>query len=111
MVETFAALAEPHRFQIVELLRTGALPVGDICDRLALPQPKVSKHLRVLKDAGVVAVEARAQQRLYQIEAARFRQLHEWLGNYRALWEERFAGIDGVLEELKRQQRKKGKKK
>ena len=64
MNATFAALGEPNRFRIVELLRAGPRPVNEIGDRLRLNQPQVSKHLRVLKAAGLVDVEARAQQRL-----------------------------------------------
>jgi len=64
MVETFAALAEPTRLSIVELLRDGPRPVNDIGERLRLNQPQVSKHLRVLKAAGLVDVQPRAQQRL-----------------------------------------------
>ena len=67
MVETFAALAEPNRFRIVELLRSGPRPVNDIGERLRLKQPQVSKHLRVLRGAGLVDVEPRAQQRLYAL--------------------------------------------
>jgi DNA-binding transcriptional ArsR family regulator len=106
MLATFAALAEPSRFRIVELLRGGARPVGEIVDRLSMQQPQVSKHLRVLKDAGLVGVEARAQQRLYQLRAVPLRELHDWLEDYRILWDERFAGLDDVIEDLKERERK-----
>ena len=69
VIETFAALAEPNRFRIVELLRSGARTVNEIGERLELNQPQVSKHLRVLKDAGLVDVEPRAQQRVYELRA------------------------------------------
>ena len=82
MLETFAALAEPNRFQIVELLRTGPHAVNDIGDRLRLNQPQVSKHLRVLKEAGLVAVEPRRQQRLYELRPEPLRELHEWLERF-----------------------------
>lgn len=97
MFLTFAALAEPNRLRIVELLRRGAQPVGSIVAALSLPQPQVSKHLRVLRDAGLVAVEPRAQQRLYQLRGEPLRQLQTWLDDYRWLWEERFAALDAVL--------------
>src|SRR4051812_48967866 len=100
MVETFAALAEPNRFRIVELLRAGPRPVGEIGEELCLRQPQVSKHLRVLKDAGLVDVRPRAQQRLYELRAARLRELHVWLEGYRALWDERFNHLAELLEEL-----------
>jgi DNA-binding transcriptional ArsR family regulator len=77
MTQTFAALAEPSRFRIVELLRSGPRAVNEIGQRLRLNQPQVSKHLRMLKEAGLVEVEARAQQRLYELRAAPLRQLHD----------------------------------
>ena len=86
MTETFAALAEPNRFRIVELLRGGPRAVNDIGERLQLNQPQVSKHLRVLKEAGLVEVQPRAQQRLYELRAERLRELQEWLERYRRLW-------------------------
>lgn len=101
MVETFAALAEPNRFRIVELLRGGPQPVGAIVERLALAQPQVSKHLKVLKDVGLVDVEARAQQRHYELRGAPLRELFDWLEDYRRLWDERMNGIDAVLDDLK----------
>jgi DNA-binding transcriptional ArsR family regulator len=93
MVGTFAALAEPNRFRIVELLRSGPRPVNDIGERLRLNQPQVSKHLRVLKEAGLVDVHPRAQQRLYALRATALQQLHVWL--------ERFEQLDELIEELK----------
>lgn len=101
MMETFAALAEPNRLRIVELLRTGPRPVGEIVERLDLAQPQVSKHLKVLRDAGLVDVEPRAQQRHYELRGAPLRELFDWLEDYRRLWDERFAGIDAVLDDLK----------
>lgn len=105
----FHALAEPNRLRIVELLRNGARPVGDIGERLKLRQPQVSKHLKVLKDAGLVDVQALAQQRLYELRAAPLKELNAWTERYRLLWEERFQQMDGVLEDLKKAQRDKEK--
>jgi len=102
VVETFAALAEPNRFRIVELLRGGPRTVNDIGDRLDLNQPQVSKHLRVLKAAGLVEVEPRAQQRLYELRAAPLRELHDWLERYRELWDARFKALDDLLEEMEK---------
>jgi DNA-binding transcriptional ArsR family regulator len=102
VIETFAALAEPNRLRIVELLRTGARPVGDIGTALHLAQPQVSKHLRVLKDAGLVHVEPRAQQRLYGLRAQPLRELDRWLDRYRALWAERMDQLDELVAELDR---------
>lgn len=111
MVETFAALAEPNRFRIVELLRSGPRAVNDIGERLELNQPQVSKHLRVLKEAGLVEVEARAQQRLYALRARPLRELHDWLERYRKLWDARFEEMDELIEELKEKEKVDGRKK
>ena len=100
MIETFAALAEPNRFRIVELLRVGARSVNEIGERLDIKQSQVSKHLRVLKEARLVEVEARAQQRLYGLRAEPLRELNDWLARYRDLWDERFRVLDGLLTEL-----------
>jgi DNA-binding transcriptional ArsR family regulator len=100
MVETFAALADPNRFRIVELLRSGPRSVTEIGDRLHLRQPQVSKHLRVLKQAGLVDVEPRAQQRVYELRGKPLRQLHDWLERYRKLWDARFEALDELLDEL-----------
>jgi len=106
MIETFAALAEPNRLRIVELLRGGPRAVGDIGVRLRLQQPQVSKHLRVLRDAGLVDVQPRAQHRLYELRGAPLREVHLWLEQYRSFWEARFQQLDGVLEDLKRREQK-----
>jgi DNA-binding transcriptional ArsR family regulator len=100
MVETFAALAEPNRFRIVELLRSGPYPVNAIGERLQLNQPQVSKHLRLLKEAGLVNVQPRGQQRLYELRPQPLRQLHHWLERYRQLWDARFEQLDEVIEDF-----------
>lgn len=110
MVETFAALAEPNRFRIVELLRAGPRPVNDIGDRLRLNQPQVSKHLRVLKDAGLVDVRPRAQQRLYELRGQPLRQMHDWLEGYRERWDARFEALDEVIEDIKAKEKADGRK-
>jgi DNA-binding transcriptional ArsR family regulator len=102
VVETFAALADPNRYRIFELLRAGPRPVNDIGVRLQLNQPQVSKHLRVLKQAGLVEVQPRAQQRLYEVRAESLRQLHEWLERYRQFWDARFDELDGLIEEIRK---------
>lgn len=110
MIETFAALAEPNRFRIVELLRSGPRGVNDIGDRLQLNQPQVSKHLRVLKEAGLVEMQPFAQQRLYELRAQPLRQLHGWLERYRELWEARFSQLDELIEELKKREKSDGRR-
>ena|ERR1700761_1727043 len=99
--KTLAALGEPNRFRIVELLRNGPKPVTGIQERLGLRQSQVSQHLRVLKDAGLVGVEPRAQQRLYGLKPKSIKQLHVWLERYRRVWEEQFEQLDALIDELK----------
>jgi DNA-binding transcriptional ArsR family regulator len=101
MTETFRALAEPNRFQIVEMLLNGPRPVGDLVDQLGLRQPQVSKHLRVLSAAGLVDVRVDAQRRIYALRPAPLQELEVWLDRYRQLWEENFMRLDALLEELK----------
>jgi DNA-binding transcriptional ArsR family regulator len=101
---TLAALGEPNRLRIVELLRAGPRPVNDIRVRLRLRQSQASQHLKVLKDVGLVEMEPRAQQRLYSLRAEPLKQLHDWLDRYRHIWEERFEELDKVVEELKRKE-------
>lgn len=107
MWQTFAALAEPNRLRIVDLLRSGPQPVLAISALLELRQPQVSKHLRVLKEAGLVAVTPEAQQRHYHLELAPLREFDRWLQAYRTLWEARFESLDEVLTELKTRDSKK----
>jgi DNA-binding transcriptional ArsR family regulator len=109
MMETLQALAEPHRFQIVELLRDGPRPVGDMVRRLGLRQPQVSKHLRVLSDAGLVDVRVDAQRRIYALRPAPLQELEVWIERYRRIWEVHFQRLDGVLEELKAKEKKHGR--
>ncbi len=101
MHETFSALGELNRYRIVELLRFGPRAVNEIGARLKLNQPQVSKHLRVLKDAGIVDVQPHAQQRLYKLRAEQLRAVADWLERYRQVWQARFAELDAVLEEIK----------
>jgi DNA-binding transcriptional ArsR family regulator len=111
METTLRALAEPNRFQIVELLLDGPQPVGEMVDRLGLRQPQVSKHLRVLSDAGLVDVRVDAQRRIYALRPAPLQELEVWLERYRRLWEDNFQRLDAVLEELKASELKVKKKK
>jgi len=111
MMATLRALAEPNRFQIVELLRDGPRPVGDMVHRLRLRQPQVSKHLRVLSAAGLVDVRVDAQRRIYALRPAPLQELEVWLEKYRRLWEDNFQRLDAVLEELKTGERKSKRKK
>ena len=111
MMETLQALAEPNRFQIVELLREGPRPVGDMVDRLGLRQPQVSKHLRVLSDAGLVDVRVDAQRRIYALRPAPLKELEAWIERYRRIWEANFQRLDAVLDDLKAKEKKRGRTK
>jgi DNA-binding transcriptional ArsR family regulator len=98
---TLSALAEPNRLQIVELLRAKPRAVGEIVERLGLRQPQVSKHLRVLSEAGLVEVRALAQQRIYSLRPEPFKELDVWLERYRRTVNERFDRFDDILREQK----------
>ncbi len=100
-METFRALAEPSRFQIVELLREGPRPVGDMVHRLRLRQPQVSKHLRVLSDAGLVEARVDAQRRIYALRPEPLQDLEVWLERYRRIWEGNFQRLDALLDQMK----------
>jgi len=106
MLETLKALAEPNRLHIVELLLDGPRPVGDMVQRLHLRQPQVSKHLRVLSDAGLVDARVDAQRRIYTLRTAPLQQLDVWLERYRQLWEQNFQRLDALLDEMKTSHRK-----
>lgn len=92
---TLSALAEPNRLRIIELLRDTPCSVGEIARRLLLRQPQVSKHLRVLNEVGFVGVRAKAQQRIYQLEARPFAELETWLETFKSLWESRYRQLGG----------------
>ncbi|HEX4206638.1 MAG TPA: metalloregulator ArsR/SmtB family transcription factor [Ktedonobacteraceae bacterium] len=100
MKTLWAALMEPNRFRIVELLRDGPLTVGEITRRLGLPQPQVSKHLKVLSEAAIVEIQPQANRRIYQLKREPFQELEAWLHSFRRLWEERFDRLDDYLQEL-----------
>jgi DNA-binding transcriptional ArsR family regulator len=108
---TLRALAEPNRFQIVELLRDGPRPVGDMVNRLGLRQPQVSKHLRVLSDAGLVEVRVDAQRRIYALRPAPLQELEAWLERYRRIWEASYQRLDALLDEMKAREKKRGRTK
>jgi DNA-binding transcriptional ArsR family regulator len=98
MALTFEVLAEPNRRRILDLLRGTERPVGDLVDALAISQPAVSKHLRVLRDAGLVEARIDAQRRLYRVRAEPLREIDEWLAPYRAMWASRLDDLERHLE-------------
>jgi DNA-binding transcriptional ArsR family regulator len=94
----FAVLAEPNRRRILDLLRIAERPVGDLVSELAVSQPAVSKHLRVLRDAGLVEVRADAQRRLYRVRTEPLQAIDEWLEPYRRVWEARLDDLERHLD-------------
>jgi len=98
---TLTALAEPNRLRIVELLRDRPRPVGEIAKRLRLRQPQVSKHLRVLSDAGLVDVRPVAQQRIYQLRTEPFNELDKWLETFRRSMTDRMGRLEDLISERK----------
>lgn len=101
LVQELAALqvlAEPRRLAILELLRDGERPVGELVAGLSLSQPAVSKHLRILRDAGLVEARVDAQRRLYRIRPEPLADLDEWLASYRKLWTSRLDRLEDHLE-------------
>jgi DNA-binding transcriptional ArsR family regulator len=100
MPVAFEALAEPHRRHIVELLRDGERPVGELVDALATSQPTVSKHLRVLRDAGLVVARTDAQRRLYRLRPEPLRELDDWLAPFRTQWGDRLDQLAAHLDTM-----------
>jgi DNA-binding transcriptional ArsR family regulator len=101
--DVFNAIGDAHRREILDALVGGEKAVGTIVDGLSLSQPQVSKHLRVLGDVGLVRSRADGRRRLYSLEPARLRPLHEWLVKYEQAWNERLERMDDYLKELQRQ--------
>nr|WP_225955584.1 metalloregulator ArsR/SmtB family transcription factor [Amycolatopsis lexingtonensis] len=102
--DTFNAVAEPRRRQILDVLRDGERSVGDLVDLLGLAQPQVSKHLRVLREVGAVDVRGDGRQRLYRLNGPALKPIHDWVRQYERTWAGRFDRMDDVLEELKKQE-------
>jgi DNA-binding transcriptional ArsR family regulator len=97
MSTTLQVIAEPRRQAILDLLRGGELPVGGLVEQLGISQPLMSKHLRVLKDAGLVQVRRDGQRRLYRISPEPLAEVDAWLAPYRALWS---ASLDRLEQHL-----------
>lgn len=94
----FEAVAEPSRRAILDILRVGERPAGDLVSALALSQPGVSKHLKLLREAGLVSVRADGQRRLYRLQPQGLKDLEAWLAPYRHFWADRLAALDDHLE-------------
>jgi DNA-binding transcriptional ArsR family regulator len=101
--DVFNAIAEARRREILDALMAGEKAVGTIVNDLAMSQPQVSKHLRVLSEVGLVRCRAEGRRRLYRLEPARLRPMHEWLARYEQAWNDRLDRVDDYLKELQRQ--------
>ena len=95
--DAFNAVAEPRRRQILDLLTAGELPVGDLVATLGVAQPVVSKHLRVLREVGLVQVRDAGRQRLYRLNGQPLQPIYDWVRGFQQSWERRFERIDEVL--------------
>jgi DNA-binding transcriptional ArsR family regulator len=102
--DAFNAVAEPRRRQILDVLAAGERPVNDLVHVLGLAQPQVSKHLRVLREVGAVDVRDEGRQRLYRLNGAALKPIHDWVKTYERSWSERFDELDVVLADLKRKE-------
>ncbi|MEV6924111.1 metalloregulator ArsR/SmtB family transcription factor [Dactylosporangium sp. NPDC051485] len=98
--DAFNAVAEPWRREILDLLARGERPVGDLVRVLGLAQPQVSKHLRVLREVDLVRARDNGRQRVYRLNPAPLKGIHDWVAGYERLWNERFDLMDEVLDEL-----------
>jgi DNA-binding transcriptional ArsR family regulator len=96
----FEVLAEPHRRRILDLLLDDERAVGELVDELGLSQPLVSKHLKVLRDAGLVEARVDGQRRVYRLQAEPLREIEEWLMPYRAAWRGRLRNLERHLDEM-----------
>jgi DNA-binding transcriptional ArsR family regulator len=99
MASTFDVLAEPTRRRILDLLRDSERPVNDLVTTLRLSQPGVSKHLRVLREAGLVEARTDAQRRIYRVRPEPLAEIDEWLAPYRRLWGTRLDALERHLDE------------
>lgn len=102
--DAFNAVAEPRRRQILDLLAGGERSVNDLVASLGLAQPLVSKHLRVLREVGLVEVRDEGRQRMYQLDGRPLKPIYDWLAPYERTWSARFEQLDAVLEELKQKE-------
>lgn len=102
--DAFTAIAEPRRRRILEVLAGGERPVNDLVDALRIGQPQVSKHLRILRETGLVDVREEGRQRMYRLNGRSLRPIQDWVGGIEQIWNERFEALDEVLDELKREE-------
>jgi DNA-binding transcriptional ArsR family regulator len=102
-MDVYSAVSNPTRRRILDLLRGRPRPAGELVDAFpSLPQPAVSRHLRVLREAGLVGVSSRAQQRIYSLRAARLRELDAWVSTYRVYWTSQLDALETHLDRTAR---------
>lgn len=99
--DPFNAVAEPRRRQILDLLVSGERSVSELVASLGMAQPQVSKHLRVLREVGLVEARQQGRQRLYRLDGRGLKAIHDWVGGFESLWQERLDQLDSVVAELK----------
>ena len=104
--DAFNAVAEPRRRQILDALAGGEKRVNDLVDILDIAQPQVSKHLKVLREVGLVEVREEGRERIYRALGGPLKPIHDWVKNYEGMWSERFDALDQVLEQLKNEEEK-----
>jgi DNA-binding transcriptional ArsR family regulator len=106
--DAFNAVAEPRRREILDVLADGERSVSDLVGRLGLGQPQVSKHLRVLREVGLVEVRDEGRRRIYRLDGRSLKPIHDWVQRYEDAWNERFDRLDTVLEEMKEEEARDG---
>lgn len=104
MQSTLLTIAEPNRFNIIELLKKAPCSVNEIVKALNIGQPQVSRHLRILSTAGLVRVRRKAQQRIYSLEPQPFQELDAWLDSFSQLWEKRLDNFEDYLSKVERKE-------
>jgi DNA-binding transcriptional ArsR family regulator len=102
--DAFNAVAEPRRRQLIDALVDGERAVNDLVAIVAMTQPQVSKHLKVLREVGIVDVRDEGRQRIYRLNGRSLKPIHDWVKNYERSWSKRFDRLDVVLEELKKEE-------
>ena len=103
--DAFNAVAEPRRRQILDVLTGGERPVGELVRELGVAQPQVSKHLRVLREVGAVDVRSVGRRRLYRLNGAALKPIHDWVQPYEELWSDRLDALDAVVQDLDQEER------
>jgi len=106
--DAFNAVAEPRRRQILDVLAGGERQVNDLVALLGVKQPQVSKHLRILREVGLVAVRDDGRRRLYRLNSRPLKPIHDWVRNFERTWSERFEALDELLDEMKTKEKTDG---